>query len=207
MPPEILRLISNICLFGTVSETKSDAGYALARVKIDDRVTDFFPILSQSNTFKKHFIPIRVGEQVMVICPYGEANIGLVLRSVFNKNSKEPTGSNNEREVITYEDGTTIFYDTKLKELNIEAVGMINITCKEATIKADTVDITSTTSNTGDVSIKGSLSVTGKIVGESGIAKSGGVGATFDGNITTTGDISDSRGSLTNHTNHGYGRD
>lgn len=207
MPPEILRLISNICLFGTVSETKSDEGYALARVKIDDRVTDFFPILSQSNTFKKHFIPIRVGEQVMVICPYGEANIGLVLRSVFNKNSKEPTGSNNEREVITYEDGTTIFYDTKLKELNIEAVGMINITCKEATIKADTVDITATTSNTGDVSIKGSLSVTGKIVGESGIAISGGVGATFDGNITTTGDISDSRGSLTNHTNHGYGRD
>ena len=207
MPPEILRLISNICLFGTVSETKSDAGYALARVKIDDRVTDFFPILSQSNTFKKHFIPIRVGEQVMVICPYGEANIGLVLRSVFNKNSKEPTGSNNEREVITYEDGTTIFYDTKLKELNIEAVGMINITCKEATIKADTVDITATTSNTGDVSIKGSLSVTGKIVGESGIAISGGTGATFDGNITTTGDISDSRGSLTNHTNHGYGRD
>ena len=207
MPPEILRLISNICLFGTVSETKSDEGYALARVKIDDRVTDFFPILSQSNTFKKHFIPIRVGEQVMVICPYGEANIGLVLRSVFNKNSKEPRGSNNEREVITYEDGTTIFYDTKLKELNIEAVGMINITCKEATIKADTVDITATTSNTGDVSIKGSLSVTGKIVGESGIAISGGVGATFDGNITTTGDISDSRGSLTNHTNHGYGRD
>ncbi len=207
MPPEILRLISNICLFGTVSETKSDAGYALARVKIDDRVTDFFPILSQSNTFKKHFIPIRVGEQVMVICPYGEANIGLVLRSVFNKNSKEPTGSNNEREVITYEDGTTIFYDTKLKELNIEAVGMINITCKEATIKADTVDITATTSNTGDVSIKGSLSVTGKIVGKSGIAISGGEGATFDGNITTTGDISDSRGSLTNHTNHGYGRD
>lgn len=207
MPPEILRLISNICLFGTVSETKSDAGYALARVKIDDRVTDFFPILSQSNTFKKHFIPIRVGEQVMVICPYGEANIGLVLRSVFNKNSKEPEGSSNEREVITYEDGTTIFYDTKLKELNIEAVGMINITCKEATIKADTVDITATTSNTGDVSIKGSLSVTGKIVGESGIAISGGSGATFDGNITTTGDISDSRGSLTNHTNHGYGRD
>lgn len=207
MPPEILRLISNICLFGTVSETKSADGYALAKVKIDDRVTDFFPVLSQANSFKKHFIPIRVGEQVMVICPYGEANIGLVLRSVFNKNSKEPTGSNNEREVITYEDGTTIFYDTKLKELNIEAVGMINITCKEATIKADTVDITATTSNTGDVSIKGSLSVTGKIVGESGIAISGGSGATFDGNITTTGDISDSRGSLTNHTNHGYGRD
>ncbi len=207
MPPEILRLISNICLFGTVSETKSADGYALAKVKIDDRVTDFFPVLSQANSFKKHFIPIRVGEQVMVLCPYGEANIGLVFRSVFNKSIKEPSGSTNEREVVTYEDGTTFFYDTKLKELNINAIGAINIVCKEATVKADKLDITATTSNTGNVTIKGTLSVSGKIVGQSGISISGGQGATFDGNITSTGEISDSKGSLTNHTNHGYGRD
>ena len=127
MNSELLRLISNLCSFGTVVETKSAEGLALARVKIDERVTDFFPVASRSNSFKKHYIPIRVGEQVAVFCPFGEANIGFILPSIFNKGSKEPTGSSDSREVVSYEDGTTFYYDTKRKELNINCVGDINI--------------------------------------------------------------------------------
>ena len=127
MSSEIIRLISNLCSFGTIVETKSANGLALAKVKIDDRVTDFFPIASKSNSFKKHYIPVRVGEQVTVFCPFGEANIGFILPSIFNKSSKEPNGASNTREVVTYEDGTTFFYDTKRKELNINCVGDINI--------------------------------------------------------------------------------
>ena len=124
---EILRLLSNICSFGTIVETKSVKGLALAKVKIDDRVTDFFPIASKSNSFKKHYIPVRVGEQVTVFCPFGEANIGFILPSIFNKSSKEPNGASNTREVVTYEDGTTFFYDTKSKELNVNCVGDVKI--------------------------------------------------------------------------------
>ena len=127
MSSEILRLISNVCSFGTIVETKSANGLALARVKIDDRVTDFFPIASKSNSFKKHYIPVRVGEQVTVFCPFGEANIGFILPSIFNKGSKEPTGASDTREVVTYEDGTTFFYDTKIKELNVNCVGDVKI--------------------------------------------------------------------------------
>lgn len=127
MSSEIIRLISNICSFGTIVETKSANGLALARVKIDDRVTDFFPVVSKSNSFKKHYIPARVGEQVTVFCPFGEANIGFILPSIFNKGSKEPTGASDTREVVTYEDGTTFFYDTKIKELNVNCVGDVKI--------------------------------------------------------------------------------
>lgn len=127
MSSEILRLISNLCSFGTIVETKSANGLALARVKIDDRVTDFFPVVSKSNSFKKHYIPVRVGEQVTVFCPFGEANIGFILPSIFNKGSKEPTGASDTREVVTYEDGTTFFYDTKIKELNVNCVGDVKI--------------------------------------------------------------------------------
>ena len=127
MSSEIIRLISNICSFGTIVETKSAEGLALARVKIDDRVTDFFPVVSKSNSFKKHYIPVRVGEQVTVFCPFGEANIGFILPSIFNKGSKEPTGASDTREVVTYEDGTTFFYDTKIKELNVNCVGDVKI--------------------------------------------------------------------------------
>ena len=127
MSSEIIRLISNLCSFGTIVETKSANGLALAKVKIDDRVTDFFPIASKSNSFKKHYIPVRVGEQVTVFCPFGEANIGFILPSIFNKGSKEPNGASNTREVVTYEDGTTFFYDTKSKELNVNCVGDVKI--------------------------------------------------------------------------------
>ena len=127
MSSEIIRLISNLCSFGTIVETKSANGLALAKVKIDDRVTDFFPIASKSNSFKKHYIPVRVGEQVTVFCPFGEANIGFILPSIFNKSSKEPNGASNTREVVTYEDGTTFFYDTKIKELNVNCVGDVKI--------------------------------------------------------------------------------
>lgn len=127
MSSEIIRLISNLCSFGTIVETKSANGLALAKVKIDDRVTDFFPIASKSNSFKKHYIPVRVGEQVAVFCPFGEANIGFILPSIFNKGSKEPTGASDSREVVTYEDGTTFFYDTKSKELNVNCVGDVKI--------------------------------------------------------------------------------
>ena len=127
MSSEIIRLISNLCSFGTIVETKSANGLALAKVKIDDRVTDFFPIASKSNSFKKHYIPVRVGEQVTVFCPFGEANIGFILPSIFNKGSKEPTGASDTREVVTYEDGTTFFYDTKIKELNVNCVGDVKI--------------------------------------------------------------------------------
>ena len=127
MSSEIIRLISNLCSFWTIIETKSTNGWELAKVKIDDRVTDFFPIASKSNSFKKHYIPARVGEQVTVFCPFGEANIGFILPSIFNKSSKEPNGASNTREVVTYEDGTTFFYDTKSKELNVNCVGDVKI--------------------------------------------------------------------------------
>ena len=71
---ELKRLINNIVTFGTISQTKTADGKSLARVKVMDRETDFLPVVSISNSFKKHFIPIRVGEQCVMISPFGEAS-------------------------------------------------------------------------------------------------------------------------------------
>ncbi|RYA23899.1 hypothetical protein CRU96_05690 [Malaciobacter halophilus] len=124
---ELKRLIDSLVNFGTISQTKSADGKALSRVKVSDRETDFLPIVSFSNSFRRHFIPARVGEQVIVVCPFGEANGGFILRSIFNKHQKEPRGANNYTEVIEYEDGTRFSYDTKAKVLTVDCVGDINI--------------------------------------------------------------------------------
>jgi phage baseplate assembly protein V len=203
---ELLRRLNNLISIGTISETKSSEGKALARVKIFDRVTDFYPVVSFSNTFKRHFIPIRVNEQVLVFSPYGDASSGFIIRGIFNRGRKEHSLSNDHTEVIDFEDGTVITYDTEAKELKIDAVNKITVICKSANVKADdvkveaqTLDITATTSNTGNVKINGSLTVTDAIVGQGGLAVSGGNGASINGDIKTTGNISDSKGDLTDH--------
>lgn len=212
---DLERLIQNLIQFGTITETKIEAGKMLARVKVDDdRVTDFFPVLSKNNSFTKKASPIRVGEQVVVLSPGGVGNVGVILGSIYNTSNKEPDGLNNKREVITYEDGTIIFYDTESKTLDVNAVGLINIVCKEATLKANTIYIESTSTHKGNVTIDGNLVVKNRITGQNGIAISGGNdvgGARFDcdisaKNITSDGTITDSRGDLTNHTNNGYAR-
>jgi phage baseplate assembly protein V len=138
---ELKRLIDNIASVGTISETQSAKGKALARVKLLKRTTAFYPILSFSNTFKRHFIPARVGEQVLVIHPFGEASVGFIIRGIFNKGRKEHSLSNDHTEVIDFEDGTVITYDTQAKELKINASDKITIICKAAKVTAETVDV------------------------------------------------------------------
>ena len=125
---EILRRIDNIVQIGTICEIKPDK--ALAKVNILNRVTNFMPVLSFANTFKRHFTPIAVGEQVLVFCIGGQADNGIIIRGMFYKDDngkhKEPDGSNENVEVIEYKDGTTIQYEEN--KITIDARGDIEIT-------------------------------------------------------------------------------
>ena len=173
MSAELLRRVNNLIALGTVTESKCAQGLSLARVKILNRVTDFLPVMQSANSFKTHAVPIRPGEQVVVLHPFGEGDSGVILGSIFNKGKKEPTGYGDSKEVTIYMDGTVISYDTESKVMEIDAVGTINITCKNANIQAQNTVITSTTTHIGNVAI--------------------------DGNLEVSGEITDSRGDLTGH--------
>lgn len=174
MSAELLRKINNLVAIGTVTESKSSKGLSLARVKILERVTDFLPVMQISNSFKRHASPVMVGEQVVVLHPFGEGDSGIVIGSIFNTSQKEPDGYSDSKEVTAYVDGTVISYDAKSKTMEITAVGDIRIVCKNAHLSADSVTIVSETTHNGNVSINGNLSV--------------------------SGNISDSKGDLTGHT-------
>jgi phage baseplate assembly protein V len=184
---EILRKINNLARFRTVTETKSVDGKALARVKTsEESASDFLPVMNFSNSFKRHWIPVRVGEQVLVISPFGEADSGFIIRAIFNKGRKEPAGANDTTEIIEYEDGTRISYDTEAKELKVQAAGKVTIICTAATITATSVNISASASismSAPSVSIDGPLHVTS--------------------DISTDASVSDSKGSLTDHVHTG----
>ncbi len=146
---EILNLLKNLLTIGTIVETKSEEGKALARVNICGRVSDFLPVLSFANSYKKHYIPARIGEQVLVLAPYGEANGGIILRGIFNKECKEQEGASDFKEIISYEDGVEFSYDTKNSTLEINSPKQISISCQNAFIAAQRVEIDSASIDLG----------------------------------------------------------
>lgn len=129
---ELKRRLENIVQIGTVSETKTKDGKALARVVFDDdgtnvRVSAFLPVVSFANSFMRTYIPVRVKEQVLVVSPFGNANSGFIIRSIFNRGCKEPVGSNEHTAIIEFEDGTRLSYDSKAKLLSFDCAGDVVI--------------------------------------------------------------------------------
>ncbi|AXH14372.1 baseplate assembly protein [Malaciobacter mytili LMG 24559] len=221
---ELKRRLENIVQIGSVHEAKIIEGHHLARVVLDDdginkRVSPFLPIKSLANSFGKAFFPVRSGEQVIVISPFGNINGGFIIRSIFHNKCKVPTGANEHTTVIEFEDGTKMFYDSKASKLEVDAVKTINIYCvdvnveasKQAYVKAPNTIIESKTLVKGTLTVEGLTSLLGgmKVIPSEGVT----IGAEFDCDIKTTknisadGEISDKKGSLTNHTNNGYLRD
>jgi len=194
MSKELERRINNLIQVGTVVEI--DESRALARVNILGRVTDFLPVKMIGNSFVKVFIPIRVNEQVLVVCPFGNANSGFIIPSIFNVNCKEPSGSNPDTAIIEFAGGVRI--DSDGKTVNVTAPVNVNVTAATATVSAANTIITSETTNNGNVTINGNLAVNGNIA-MNGAGGNGGV-TEITGDLKVSGIIYDSKGDLTNHT-------
>ena len=191
---ELERRLNNIIQVGTVVEI--DKSKALARVNILGRVTDFLPVKMIGNSFVKVFIPIRVNEQVLVVSPFGNANSGFIIPSIFNKNCEEPSDSNPDKAIIEFSGGVRI--DSDGKTVNVTAPVNVNVTAATATITAANTIITSETANNGNVTINGNLTVNGNIA-MNGAGGSGGI-AEITGDLKVSGTIYDGKGDLTNHT-------
>ncbi len=128
--------MSELIHIGTVVDV--DASQSLVKVDCLGRETDWLPLLQQANSFKRQFVSVRTGQQVVVL-----AN-RVVLGSIFNADCSEPEGANEHIDIVEYEDGTRFEYDTELKKLTIYAVGDLHVTCKNAVVTADSVDVQST---------------------------------------------------------------
>ncbi|MGL4224619.1 MAG: phage baseplate assembly protein V [Vibrio sp.] len=106
---------------GTVIESKSAQGQSVVKVNILGRETQWLPVLQQATSFKRAISPARVGAQVVVL------SNRYVIGAIFNNGCPEPEGASDSAEVIEYEDGTRITYDTKAKVLNVQASGEITV--------------------------------------------------------------------------------
>lgn len=162
--------LKNLVRLEVIVSHKSAEGKSLATIDIDGEESEYFPVWQIANGFKKHWIPLRSGEQVLALFPFGNTSKGYLLRSGFSSNAKEPSGADANTEIIEYADGTRISYNASSSELSINCIGDVTINAQGAI----TFNAPSFTFN-GDLKVDGSTTNTGDIT-------AGGVITDSDGN-------------------------
>lgn len=173
-PHEADRTINNLIRIGTIRQHKSKEGKLLARVDVHGRLTDWLPVKGLSNSFVKIYFPLREGEQVEVHSEFGEADSGVIHRSIYSKESAEPEGADNDTAIIAFHDGATFKYNTQTGLLTMEAIGEAKIIAPHIELVCESLH------TTGDVDIDGSLDV--------------------GGDVSTDGTVTDGQGDLSNFT-------
>lgn len=158
---ELVRKLKN--MVRVTSIVTPTEGKALATIKIGDDESIPFPVLSFANSFKKHWIPIRKGEQVLVVFPFGNANKGFIVRSIFWKKLKEPSGADKDTEIVEYEDGARFEYSVKTSTLKVAGVKVVLVeSIDEITLESKKITLD------GEVEVTKNLKVNKKISDELG---------------------------------------
>lgn len=83
---ELFRRVNNLLRVGKVVAV--DYAIAKARVKIGDITTDFLPWLTPSTAA---WIPLKNGEQVVVLSPCGDLSFGMILPALYQTEKPAPS--------------------------------------------------------------------------------------------------------------------
>lgn len=160
------RMIGNLVMYGVVAEV--DASGLRCRVDCDGLRTDWIPWLAaRAYEGMRAWAAPEVGEQVVVLSPYGDPSQGIVIGSVF-QDAFPPRGNVPEIREFAFGDGTILRYNTNNHLLKIDlsqSSGNVQIICNTATVTASgsvTLE-TPTTHATGDLKVDGKIEAGGDI--------------------------------------------
>lgn len=150
-PADYQRLLGDMLRLGTVASVDLAAG--TCRVTIGDLETGDLPWLTGAAGETHIWMPVSVGEQVLVFAPEGDTLAGLVLRGL--PSDVNPAPGNDTRIVIKLPDGGLLAYDPEDQQLDVilPEGGKARLIC--------------------DVEIDGKLKVTGEIASDQDVTADG----------------------------------
>lgn len=166
---ELQRLLANMIRVGKVIEL--DESGPFVRVQIGELTSAWLRCGAQrAGETRQTWMP-SVGEQVVVLAPFGDTAQGFVAFSL-NQDAHEPVSSNKDIHATEFPDGTRLEYNSQNNTYTMTVAGdsKVVVNCKEATVNAQT----KVTLNTPDTFCTGKLTVDGQIFGKSGAALTGG---------------------------------
>lgn len=153
---ELNRQVSNLARIGTVAEL--DEANARVKLSVSGLTTDWLPWTAARAGKTRTWSPPQIGEQVVMLSPFGDMGQAVIVGSLFSDASAAPAASK-DQETTVYPDGSTVDYNSATNTLTVTVSGGGNVVvnCKVATIKADT----SVTLDAPQTTITGKLTVQG----------------------------------------------
>lgn len=131
---EAERRIRNLASVGQVVEI--DAEKARVRVKSGDITSTWLPFAASRAGQDRFWHPPEPGEQVLVVSPGGDTNLGVVMGSLYRDVHPAP-GDSIEVSRTEYKDGAFLQYDRENHEytLDVPAGGKILLKIGDSTLE------------------------------------------------------------------------
>jgi phage baseplate assembly protein V len=133
---ELNRLLHNLCRVGLINEL--DFEQKKVKVKLSETQTTAW--LNWPAEIGNNFVrwrPLRLQTQVLILCPSGDISQGHIVGMMYSQDIQPPS-TEETIDIIAFEDGTEIQYDSAAKALSIIVKGTTDIDSeKDITIKTD----------------------------------------------------------------------
>jgi phage baseplate assembly protein V len=201
------RKIDCIAWLGVINTVDLTQNPPTATVDGDDFTSDWLPMGISRAGPDTEWDPFEAGEQVLVVCPYGDTSQGVIVCAVNQANFPPPSGVAGVWRK-QFQDGTFLQYDRNAHVLTVDATassGTVIVNCQTATTNCQTATVNGTESvtlNTPDTHCTGNLQVDGNatingntnvqeslaVVGNANIEGGANVSGTSSlGNVTSNG--------------------
>ncbi len=154
-PSDIQRLVGDIIRPGLVASVDLAADPPTCTVEIGDMITGPLPFFTLRAGRVRIWSPPGVGEQVVLLCPEGDTNSGIVLPALFCDAFPPPSRSP-DLAMVAFDDGSALSYDMAAHHLVIALAG------GSAAIDAP-----------GGITINGNVAITGKLTASDDVMAGG----------------------------------
>ncbi|MFQ1711903.1 phage baseplate assembly protein V [Aeromonas veronii] len=130
---ELSRQIANLIRVGEVTETDfTDPEAPRVKVAVSGFESDWLPFGAKRAGSTKTWSPLSVGEQVLILSPYGDLGQAVIVCSLYSESNPAPSSGGNVEKTV-FHDGTAISYDSVSHTLNA-TIGGTTITADRGLI-------------------------------------------------------------------------
>ncbi len=156
-PAELNRQLINLLQIGTIESVNTVD--KTCRVQIGELTTGDLDMPAEIGRNFVRWQPLRVGTQVLLASPGGDISAGVIVAKLYSNDLTPPTTAETD-DVIAFDDGTTVSYNSESHRLSIDCTGPVEIACTDASISAGgnaaiQADGNATVEAGGDANIKG----------------------------------------------------
>ena len=135
---ELERRLANMIRMGTIDQV--DFARHRVRVKCGDILTDWIPAPADIGHNYRRWLPVRTGTQVVLASPAGELAQARIVSHLYTEALAAPSAEK-QLDMIAFNDGTRIHYDSKARALSIKVTGSVAVSAPHISIDGEAGDI------------------------------------------------------------------